>query len=214
MQPSERYTWTAIALHWLIAVAVIVQFKWGWWMQDIPKLPPGPRVDAYNLHKSVGLTILALMMMRLLWRWRHPAPALPPMPDWQRRLAHANHWVLYAALFVMPVAGYLGSVFSGYPVKYFGMTLPAWGPKDRVAQESLQHGPSRDEFRAVFRRRVACDGGAEACADRPRRIAVADGHRNGAGSAPRYSTDSSAVTKNTVPAMSAKRPSSGRTWAR
>jgi len=52
------------------------------------------------------------------------------MPDWQRRLAHINHWLLYAALFVMPVAGYLGSVFSGYPVKYFGMTLPAWGIKD------------------------------------------------------------------------------------
>lgn len=135
MQPSERYTWTAIALHWLIAVAVIVQFRWGWWMQGIPKLPPGPRVDAYNLHKSVGLTILALMAMRLVWRWRHPAPALPHMPDWQRRLAHANHWVLYVALFVMPFAGYLGSVFSGYPVKYFGMTLPAWGPKD----ESLKN---------------------------------------------------------------------------
>jgi cytochrome b561 len=84
---SDRYTWTAIALHWLIAIAVIVQFKWGWWMQDIPKQPPGPRVDAYNLHKSVGLTILALMIARLFWRWRHPAPALPAMPDWQRRLA-------------------------------------------------------------------------------------------------------------------------------
>ena len=135
MQPFERYTRTAIALHWLIAVVVIIQFKWGWWMQGIPKLPPGPRVDAYNLHKSVGLTILALMAIRLVWRWRHHAPALPHMPDWQRRLAHANHWVLYAALFVMPVAGYLGSVFSGYPVKYFGMTLPAWGPKD----ESLKN---------------------------------------------------------------------------
>jgi len=127
---SDRYTWTAIALHWLIAIAVIVQFKWGWWMQDIPKQPPGARVDAFNLHKSVGLTILALMIARLLWRWRHPAPALPAMPDWQRRLAHANHWLLYAALFIMPVAGYLGSVFSGYPVRYFGMTLPAWGAKD------------------------------------------------------------------------------------
>ena len=130
MPRSDRYTWTAIVLHWLIAIAVIVQFKWGWWMQDIPKQPPGARVDAYNLHKSVGLTILALMILRLLWRWRHPAPALPAMPEWRRRVAHANHWVLYAALFVMPVAGYLGSVFSGYPVRYFGMTLPAWGVKD------------------------------------------------------------------------------------
>jgi cytochrome b561 len=132
---SERYTRTAIALHWLIALVVIIQFRWGWWMQGIPKLPPGARVDAYNMHKSVGLTILALMIVRLLWRWRHPAPALPAMPDWQRRLAHVNHWVLYAALFVMPVAGYLGSVFSGYPVKYFGVTLPAWGVKDESLKE-------------------------------------------------------------------------------
>ena len=135
MPHSDRYTWTAIVLHWLIAIAVIVQFKWGWWMQDIPEQPPGARAEAYNLHKSVGLTILALMIVRLLWRWRHPAPALPAMPDWQRRLAHVNHWVLYAALFVMPVAGYLGSVFSGYPVKYFGMTLPAWGVRDELLKD-------------------------------------------------------------------------------
>ena len=64
MPRSDRYTWTAIALHWLIAIVVIVQFKWGWWMQDIPKQPPGGRADAFNLHKSVGLTILALMIVR------------------------------------------------------------------------------------------------------------------------------------------------------
>ncbi len=135
MPPSERYTWTAIALHWLIAIVVIVQFKWGWWMQDIPKQPPGARVDAFNMHKSFGLTILALMVLRLLWRWRHPAPALPAMPDWQRRLARVNHWVLYIALFVMPLAGYLGSVFSGYPVRYFGMTLPAWAPRNDALKD-------------------------------------------------------------------------------
>ena len=106
--PSDRYTRTAILLHWLIAVAVIVQFGWGWWMQDIPKQPIGPRVDAFNLHKSLGLTILALMCIRLWWRWRHPPPTLPPMPRWQSSLAHANHVALYVALFVMPVAGYLG----------------------------------------------------------------------------------------------------------
>ena len=134
---TNRYTRTAIGLHWLIAVAVIVQFGWGWWMQEIPKQPIGPRVDAFNLHKSIGLTILALMCIRLWWRWQHPPPALPPMPRWQRVLAHANHVVLYAALFVMPVAGYLGSVFSGFPVKYFGITLPAWGWKDPALKEFM-----------------------------------------------------------------------------
>ena len=65
MPPSDRYTRTAILLHWLIAVAVIVQFGWGWWMQDIPKQPVGPRVDAFNFHKSLGLTILVLMCIRV-----------------------------------------------------------------------------------------------------------------------------------------------------
>ena len=130
MPRSERYTRTAIALHWLIAVAVIVQFSWGWWMQSIPKQPPGLRAEAFNLHKSVGLTILTLMVVRLSWRWLHPAPALIPMPVWQAQLAHFVHALLYVALFVMPLAGYLGSVFSGYPVKIFGLTLPAWGWND------------------------------------------------------------------------------------
>jgi cytochrome b561 len=137
MPPSDRYTRTAILLHWLIAVAVLVQFGWGWWMQGIPKQPVGPRVDAFNLHKSIGLTILAFMCVRALWRWRHPAPPLRGLPAWQDKLAHATHVMLYAALFVMPLAGYLGSVFSGYPVKYFGVTLPGWGWKSEAVKDFM-----------------------------------------------------------------------------
>ncbi|MFO1412891.1 MAG: cytochrome b [Burkholderiales bacterium] len=141
MPPSEptlpTYTRTAIALHWLVAAAVVVQFTWGWWMQGIPKQPVGPRVDAYNLHKSIGLTILAVMCVRAWWRWRHPPPPLPAMPAWQATLAHATHGVLYLALFAMPLAGYLGSVYSGYPVKYFGVTLPAWGTKSEAVKDFM-----------------------------------------------------------------------------
>jgi cytochrome b561 len=135
MSPYDRYTRTAIALHWLIAVVVIAQFAWGWGMQGIAKEPSGPRADAFNLHKSIGLTLLALMTLRLLWRWRNPPPPMPTMPVWQARLARVNHVLLYAALFTMPLAGYLGSVFSGYPVKYFGMTLPAWAWKDSALKD-------------------------------------------------------------------------------
>ncbi len=135
MPRSERYTRTAMVLHWLIAFAVIGQFTWGWLMQEIPKQPPGLRADAFNFHKSIGITILALMALRLLWRWRHPAPALPAMPRWQVRLAHFTHALLYVTLFVLPLAGYLGSVFSGYPVKLFGLTLPAWGRNDPYLKE-------------------------------------------------------------------------------
>jgi len=60
MPSSDRYTRTAIVLHWLIAAIVIAEFAWGWWMQEIPKQPPGFRADAFNLHKSIGLTILVI----------------------------------------------------------------------------------------------------------------------------------------------------------
>src|SRR6476659_4422342 len=122
-----RYTRTAVVLHWTIAIIVVGQFVWGWLMQEIPTSPPGLRADAYNFHKSIGLCLLALMLFRLGWRIAHRPPPLPAMPRWQVRAAKANHAALCAALSAMPVAGYLGSVWSGYPVKWFGITLPAWG---------------------------------------------------------------------------------------
>jgi cytochrome b561 len=134
-----RYTRTAIALHWLIALLVVGQFAWGWWMLGIPKQPVGPRAEAFNLHKSIGMTILALMALRLAWRVSHRPPPLPPMVQWQAAAARITHWMLYAALLVQPLCGYLGSEFSGYPVKYFGMTLPSWAGKN-VALKDLLSG--------------------------------------------------------------------------
>jgi len=135
MSPSERYTRTAIALHWLIAALVLVEFAHGWWMQEIPKQPPGLRADAFNLHKSAGLVVLALMLIRLGWRIAHRPPALPPMLRWQSLLAKANHVLLYTMVIAMPLSGYLGSVFSGYPIKWFGVTLPAWGWADPTIKD-------------------------------------------------------------------------------
>ena len=116
---------------------VFVQFPWGWWMQTIAKVPVGPRAYAYNLHKSIGLTILALMVVRLLWRLTHDPPPLPRMPHWQRRAARINHAVLYVAIVAMPIVGYLGSAFSGYPVKYLGWTLPSWSSRHDALKDLM-----------------------------------------------------------------------------
>jgi cytochrome b561 len=128
--PPSGYTKTAIALHWLIAALLIAELAHGWWMQGIPKEPTGIRADAFNLHKSVGLALLALALIRLGWRLAYRPPAFPPMPSWQRVAARANHVILYTMMIAMPLSGYLGSVFSGYPIKWFGVTLPGWGSED------------------------------------------------------------------------------------
>jgi cytochrome b561 len=126
--PAGRYTTTAAVLHWVIAAVVLGMIAFGWWMQEIPKNPVGPRANAFNLHKSIGLTVLLLMLVRTLWRATHPPPPLP-LPAWEARAARTVHVLLYVCLFVQPLTGYLGSVYSGYPVRFFGLVLPAWAPK-------------------------------------------------------------------------------------
>jgi len=130
MQAAPRYTRFAVAMHWIVAAIVLVQYPLGWLMQQIPKQPPGQRADVFNLHKSIGLTILALMIVRLGWRLAHRAPTLPPMARWQAWLARGTHAALYAMLIAMPLAGYLGSAFSGYPVRFFGIVLPSWAARN------------------------------------------------------------------------------------
>jgi len=136
-EDATRYTATAILLHWLIAVAVVGLVGWGWWMQTIPKIPVGPRVDAFNLHKSIGMAVLLLMLVRIGWRARHSPPPFAPMPRWQARLARAVHLLFYVCLIVQPLSGYLGSAFSGYPVRLFGLVLPAWAPKNDTLKDAF-----------------------------------------------------------------------------
>ncbi len=137
MPSPQRYTRFAVALHWIVALVVFAQFALGWLMQEIAKQPPGPRASAFNVHKSIGLVILALMLVRIAWRLSHPAPAFPPMPRWQARAALANHVLLYALLVAMPLAGYLGSAFSGYPVRFFGIVLPSWAAKNDAMKQAM-----------------------------------------------------------------------------
>ena len=137
MQSVERYTRTAVVLHWLIAALLLVEVAQGWLMQEIPKQPPGLRADQFNLHKSFGLLLLAFVLMRLGWRLLHPPPPMVGVARWQIRAAKTNHVILYIAMFVLPLSGYLGSVFSGYPIKWFGVTLPSWGAANPAIKDLM-----------------------------------------------------------------------------
>jgi cytochrome b561 len=127
-----RYTRVAIALHWLIAALVVAQIAFGWYLQSVPRKTPD-RTIYVNFHKSTGLTIGLLILVRLAWRLTHKAPPLPgSVPAWQRRAAGASHFALYACMLIMPTAGYLASNFSRFGVNFFNaVLLPPWGVDDR-----------------------------------------------------------------------------------
>lgn len=128
-----RYTATAIALHWLIALLLIGQFAFGLLLEDIPRGTPA-RGLYVNLHKSTGILIGLLILIRIGWRLAHAPPPFPPaMPIWQRRAARANHLLLYLCMLSMPLSGYLGSNFSRHGIKFFNLIFwPPWGPDDKA----------------------------------------------------------------------------------
>lgn len=127
MRQSERYGAVAIALHWAIAALALAQIALGWWMINLPD-KTGVQRDWFNLHKSFGITIGTLMLVRLAWRLKHPAPSYPAsMPRWRAAAARVNHRLLYAALIVQPIVGFVGSSFTRYPIKYFGLGVPSLG---------------------------------------------------------------------------------------
>jgi cytochrome b561 len=135
-RPS-RYTRTAIALHWLLALAITTAFCVGLYMTDLPMSPQ--RLKLYNWHKWAGICILALSALRLLWRLGHRPPASGPMPAWQRRSAHATHHLLYLLFFAVPLAGWAYSSAVGFPVVLFGvLPLPSFVPVDKALAASLK----------------------------------------------------------------------------
>jgi cytochrome b561 len=108
-------------LHWLQAIFVIWLLVLGLSMVDLPK--GAERSAAYTLHKSLGLLVLLLSVLRLAWRLGHrPPPDLSP--GWEARLARLTHLGLYAFLLLAPLSGYLTTVFTPYPLKFFGLELP------------------------------------------------------------------------------------------
>ncbi len=123
---GQRYTLTAQALHWVTAILMFSVLPLAWVMVNMPRTAP-LRDWLYTLHKSIGLTILALVAFRLAWRAAHPAPPLPVhLARWEALAARASHWLLYLVMIGMPISGYLLSASAGHSTTYFDLfTLPA-----------------------------------------------------------------------------------------
>ncbi|MDX1916124.1 MAG: cytochrome b [Methylophilus sp.] len=142
---NQKYNKVAVILHWLIAFAIFGMFALGWYMSDLPKEAPkqmafdlfdlgiytwqlseevSPRNFYFNLHKSIGITILGLVLIRFLWRITHKPPAiLTSYKAWERKTATAAHHTLYLLMFAMPASGLIMSMSGKYGVKWFGIDL-------------------------------------------------------------------------------------------
>lgn len=144
MTENSRYTAIAIALHWAIALLILGNVAGGLFMHNLPNSSP-IKFDLYQLHKSFGLSILILSLLRLGWRLGHKAPALPQAtPDWQRFGARAAHWAFYGFMIIIPLTGWAMVSVSPLeiPTYFFGVIpvphLPFFGGvADRAGWEDI-----------------------------------------------------------------------------
>ncbi len=162
---NNHYTKTAIVLHWLIGIAILAMFGLGWYMSELPKDAPkamafdlfdfgiynwqlteevSPRTFYFNLHKSIGVTLLGLIVLRIIWRITHRPPALlDSLSAAEKKLATAGHHALYLLMILVPVTGVLMALYSKYGLKWFctdlfaGLDNPAMRDTFKEAHELL-----------------------------------------------------------------------------
>lgn len=134
---QARYTGTAIALHWLMALGIVGTFALGLYMHELQLSPT--KLKLYSWHKWAGVTLFLLAWVRLAWRLAHRPPALPLMPRWQTWAAHGMHHLLYLLIIAIPLTGWLMSSAKGFQTVWFGVVpIPDLLPKDKALGDLLQ----------------------------------------------------------------------------
>lgn len=144
MSSTQRYTKVAVILHWLIALAIAGMFALGWYMGDLPKdgpkltdfdlfdwgiytwhmdEPGSARTLYFNLHKSLGFTLLWLVLFRVFWRVSHTPPTMLTSSTLERKVATAAHHFLYVLMVAMPLSGILMTLYSKFGLKWFGLEV-------------------------------------------------------------------------------------------
>lgn len=128
----DRWGPVSQLFHWVCAALIVALGAIGLYMTELTS--PVEKIRIYALHKSLGITLLALVLLRLLWRWTHAVP--PPVPGMSktlRRAADGMHGLLYAMMIAMPLTGWLVNSSAGYPLQWFRVVnLPAIAAKNEA----------------------------------------------------------------------------------
>ena len=141
MELSAKYTRPAIMLHWLIAVLIGLNVALGLLADDLPENWIRPAIDT---HKSIGLTVLGLVALRILWRVTHAPPPLPRYAGWEKTASHLTHFALYVVIVGLPLTGWMhDSAFKAaadHPLTLFGLfEVPRIGWIMNIAQPDKEH---------------------------------------------------------------------------
>lgn len=120
MSQKKQYDAVARSFHGVMAVMMIGLLAVGLYMSD---LDPSPQKwELYGIHKALGMTVLALVSLRILWRGTHRPPApLGSWAAWEHRLAGFVHFLLYVGMILMPLSGYIMSSAGGHDISIFGL---------------------------------------------------------------------------------------------
>jgi cytochrome b561 len=149
MPEVARYTRTAVVLHWIVALLMIVNVVLALTAGSLPEESTWirPLVDT---HKSIGITVLGLAALRLLWRFAHTPPALPTSYAlWERRLSRGAHWLLYTLMFLLPISGWMHDsawkAAAEHPLQLFGVV-----PWPRIAWIMNLDPGTKEQFHDLF----------------------------------------------------------------
>lgn len=133
----ETHDRFSVLMHWLMAALVIAQLGLGLWMIELPKDNSGTRAWWFNVHKSMGMLLGLLIVARASWALVRPRVAPLDMPSGKQLLARWSHRLMYGLMLLAPLSGFLGSVFSPYPIRFFGLRLPRLAEPWEAAKEVL-----------------------------------------------------------------------------
>ena len=122
---AALWGWPARLLHWIAAAAILLLLGHGWWMTHLAAR--ADRIAHYNGHAALGYDLLALLVLRLLWRWANPVPTLPDgLQPWERMAARAGHIALYLLMFAASLTGWAlaGTFRTPMNKDIFGVSVP------------------------------------------------------------------------------------------
>ncbi len=137
---NSDQSWGTVAktLHWFIAVMILGMFVLGWAAVNYPMSPLKLRLFIW--HKTLGISLLALVLFRIAWRLANPTPVPPSgMRRWERPLARASHVLLYVVMLAMPLSGWVIHSAANFPLKLYGLVLlPSIAPADKALQTQAE----------------------------------------------------------------------------